>query len=220
MTKTQDTARFLPKPCAHQLLVVSSPRPRWLQLNALNLVSKAQALADVPYMGPVFGVSKTSISGFVAVGPHCAQLKTCCRIGGWNHHSGHRAIIFCDNCTQDLLSCFWSLVSWQGKCMRHGFTLRCTCIRRKLVCNTKSGPKNGVNFRTRNLFPSLLRAGFGGRWLVWETGLATQLFFSSFCPIIWGSVFGQHGRSCNDSLRARAASPPKGLLAQSVLAQS
>ena len=51
-------------------------------------------------MGPVFGVSKTSISGFVAVGPHCAQLKTCCRTGGWNHHSGHRAIIFCDNCTQ------------------------------------------------------------------------------------------------------------------------
>ena len=59
---------------------------------------------------------------------HCAQLKTCCRIGGWNHHSGHRAIIFCDNCTQDLLSCFWSLVSWQGKCMRHGFTLRCTFL--------------------------------------------------------------------------------------------
>ena len=70
--------------------------------------------------------------------------------------------------------------------MRHGFTLRCTCIWRKLVCNTKSGPKNGVNFRTHNLFPSLLRAGFGGRWLVWETGLATQLFFSSFCPIILG----------------------------------
>ena len=50
--------------------------------------------------GACFWVSKTSISGFVAVGPHCAQLKTCCRIGGWNHHSGHRAIIFCDNCTQ------------------------------------------------------------------------------------------------------------------------
>ena len=57
-----------------KLLVVSSPRPRWLQLNALNLVSKAQALADVPYMGPAFGVSKTSISGFVAVGPHCIYI--------------------------------------------------------------------------------------------------------------------------------------------------
>ena len=66
----QVIARFLPKPCAYQLLVVSSPRPPWFQLNALNLVSKAQVLADVPYMGPVFGVSKTSISGFVAVGPH------------------------------------------------------------------------------------------------------------------------------------------------------
>ena len=54
--------------------MVSSPRPRWLQLNALNLVSKAQALADMPYMGPVFGVSKTSISGFVAVGPHCIYI--------------------------------------------------------------------------------------------------------------------------------------------------
>ena len=64
--------------------------------------------------------------------------------------------------------------------MRHGFTLRCTCIRRKLVCNTKSGPKNGVNFRTHNLFPSLLRAGFGGRWLVWETGLATLSFGAQY----------------------------------------
>ena len=54
--------------------MVSSPRPRWFQLNALNLVSKAQALADVPYMGPVLGVSKTSISGFVAVGPHCIYI--------------------------------------------------------------------------------------------------------------------------------------------------
>ena len=46
-----------------------------------NPVSKAQALADVPYVGPVFKASKTSMSGLVAVGPHCAQLKTCCRIG-------------------------------------------------------------------------------------------------------------------------------------------
>ena len=54
--------------------MVSSPRPRWFQLSALNLVSKAQALADVPYVGPVLGVSKTSISGFVAVGPHCIYV--------------------------------------------------------------------------------------------------------------------------------------------------
>ena len=70
----QVTARFLPKPCAYQLLVVSSPRPRWFQLNALNFVSKVQVLADVPYIGPVFGVSKISISSFVAVGPHCIYI--------------------------------------------------------------------------------------------------------------------------------------------------
>ena len=85
---------------AHQLLVVSSPRPHWFQLIALNLVSKAQRLTDVPYLGPVFGVSKTSMSGFVALGPHCALLKTCCRIGGRNHHSRHRAMIVCDTCMQ------------------------------------------------------------------------------------------------------------------------
>ena len=53
---------------------VSSPRPRSFQLSVVNIVSKAQALADVPYVGPVFGVSKTSISGFVAVGPHCIYI--------------------------------------------------------------------------------------------------------------------------------------------------
>ena len=53
---------------------VSSPRPRSFQLSVVNIVSKAQALADVPYVGPVFGVSKTRISGFVAVGPHCIYI--------------------------------------------------------------------------------------------------------------------------------------------------
>ena len=71
---------------------------------------------------------------------YCAQLKTCCRIGGWNHHSQHS--------TQRSAIIFWRLASWQGKCTRHGFPLRSTCIRRKLVSNTKSGPKNRVNFRT------------------------------------------------------------------------
>ena len=101
----------------------------------------------------------------------CALLKTCCRIGGRNHHSRHRAMIVATLACKDLLSCFWRLASWQGKCTRHGFTLRSTCIRRKLLSNSKSGPKNGVNFRTYNLFPSLLKAGFGGRWLVCETQL-------------------------------------------------
>ena len=97
----------------------------------------------------------------------CAQLKTCRRIGGWNDHSGHSG-----HSTHRSAIVFWRLASWQGKCTRHGFTLRSTCIRRKLVSNTKSGPKNRVNFRTYNLLPRLLRAGLGG----YKTGLATQLF--------------------------------------------
>ena len=63
------------------------------------LRAKPKLWQTCPTWGLFFGVSKTSIAVFVAVGPHCAQQKTCCKIGGWNHHSGHRAIIFCDNCT-------------------------------------------------------------------------------------------------------------------------
>ena len=49
----------------------------------------------------------------------------------------------------------------------------------------------------------------------WSAKRASQRsFFSSFCPVVWGSIFGQHRRSCNDSLCARPASPPKNLLAQ------
>ena len=43
---------------------------------------------------------KNKLSGFVAVGPHCALLKTRCRIGGRKHHTRHRAMIVCDTCTQ------------------------------------------------------------------------------------------------------------------------
>ena len=109
-----------------------------------------------------------------------AQLKTCCRIGGWNHHSGHRAMIVCNKCTQRSAIVFLTPGQLAGQmhtprihCKEHTQT-------KKLFSNTKSGPKNGVNFRTYNLLPCLLRAGFRGRWLVCETGLATQLF-SSFC---------------------------------------
>ena len=136
---------------------------------------------------------------------YSAQLKTCCRIGGWNHHSGHRGNNFLRQLhTKDRVFDAWSA----GR------------ANARATDSLLGAHASGVNFRTYNLLPPLLRAGFGGRWLICETGLATQLFFSSFCPIIWGSIFGQHGRSCNDSLRARPASPPKGLFAQSVLAQS
>ena len=50
--------------------------------------------------GACFWGSKTSMSGLVAVGPQCAQLKTYCRIGGRNHQSRYGAMIVCDTCTQ------------------------------------------------------------------------------------------------------------------------
>ena len=159
-----------------------------------------------PVVSRISSINSMEYNMYICKYTYCTQLKTCCRIGGWNHHIGHS--------TQRSAIAFWRLASWQGKCTRHGFPLRSTCIWRKLVSNTKSGPKNRVNFRTYNLLPRLLRAGFGG----YETGLATQPFFLRL-PY-WGSIFGQHGRSCNDSLCARPASPPKGLLAQSFLAQS
>ena len=66
---------------------VRAPATRGLQsqatlVSAHRIESCEQSLTDVPYVGPVFGVPKTNISGFVAVGPHCALLKPCCRIGG------------------------------------------------------------------------------------------------------------------------------------------
>ena len=103
---------------------------------------------------------------------------------------------------KDLLSCSWRLASWQGRCTRHGFTLRSTCIRRKLLSNTKSGPKNGVNFRTYNLFPSLLRAGFGGRWLVCETG--PQLSFFSPFALSFGAQYLVSGAQYLVSMAAAA----------------
>ena len=86
------------------------------------------------------------------------------------------------NCTQDLLSCFWSLVSWQGKCMRHGFTLRCTCIRRKLVCP----------FATPNLAP--------------KTG---SIFGPTICSLpYWGLVLGAAGWSGKRASQLSFFSPP------------
>ena len=111
------------------------------------LLSAKPTLWQTPYMGTVFGVSKTSISGFVAVGPQ----------------------------------------------------------------------KRG-QFLDLEFAPFPIEGWFWGPLIGLWNGPRNSAFFSSFCPIIWGSIFGQHGRSCNDFLRARPASPPKGLLAQSVLA--
>ena len=61
---------------------------------------------------------------------------------------------------------------------------------------------------------------FWGPLVGLQNGPRNSAFFLLLLPYHMGLVFGQHGRSCNDSLRARTASPPKGLLALSVLAQS
>ena len=173
-------------------------------------MSKAQALA----MGPVFGVSKTSISGFAAVGPHCAQLKTCCRIGGWNHHSGHRAIIFCDNCTQRSAIVFLT----PGQLAGQMYAPREHMHTEKTRLQHQNWPQKGGQFSDLQFVPFPIEGWFWGPLVGLRNGPRNSAFFLSLLP--YHLIFGQHGRSCNDSLRARPASPPKGLLAQSVLAQS
>ena len=105
-----------------------------------------------------------------------AQLKACCRIGGWNHHSGHRAMIVCNKCTQRSAIVFLTPGQLAGQmhtprihCKEHTQT-------KKLVSNTKSGPKTG-SISGPTICSLACWAGFRGRWLVCETGLATQLFF-------------------------------------------
>ena len=81
-------------------------------------------------------------------------------------------------------------------------------------------PQKRGQFLDLQFAPFPIEGWFWGPLVGPRNGPRNSAFFPSFCPIIWGSIFGQHGRSCNDSLRARPASPPNGLLAQSVLAQS
>ena len=114
---------------------------------------------------------------------YCAQLKACCRLGGWNHQSGHKAMIFGDNCTQRSAIVFLTPGQLAGQMHSLRIHYLGAHAHGENWFATKYGPKNGVNFRTYNLFPSLLKTGFGGRWLVCETGLATsQLSF--FFPLL------------------------------------
>ena len=131
-------------------------------------------------MGPVFGVSKTSISGFVAVGSHCAQQKTCCRIGGWNHHSGHRAIIFCDNCTPRSAIVFLTPGQLAGQ-------MHAPRIHFKEHMNTEK-----TRFATPNLAP--------------KTG---SIFGPTICSLpYWGLVLGAAGWSPKRASQLSFFSPP------------
>ena len=141
-----------------------------------------------------------------------AQLKACCRIGGWNHHSGHRAMIVCNKCTQRSAIVFLTPGQLAGQmhtprihCKEHTQT-------KKLVSNTKSGPKNGVNFRTYNLLPCLL-GWFSGPLIGLRNGPRNAAFFPPFAL----SFGAQHGRSCNDSLCAAKPCPTRGLQSQAAL---
>ena len=151
---------------------------------------------------------------------YSAQLKTCCRLGGWNHQSGHRAMILGDNCTQRFAIVFLTPGQLAGQ--MHSLRIHyfgSTCTWRKLVCNTKYGPKNGVNFQTYFFVPFPIVGWFWGPLFGLRNGPRNSAFFPPFAPS-FGVQFGQHGRSCSDSLCAKPASPPKGLLAESFLAQS
>ena len=75
MVQQRRTARFLPKPFAHQLLAVFSPRPRWFQFSALTLVSKAQALAGVPLVGACFWGLKNKHFWLHGCGPSLCTAK-------------------------------------------------------------------------------------------------------------------------------------------------
>ena len=66
-----------------------------------------------------------------------AHLRTCCRIGGWNHHSGHRAMIVCDNCTQR------SAIVFLTPGQLAGHMRRSTCIRRNSFPTPNLDPKTG-----------------------------------------------------------------------------
>ena len=154
---------------------VRAPATRGVQSQAA-LVSahriETSEQSNLSLMEPLFGVLKTSISGFVAVGLHCALLKTCCRIGGRNHHSRHRAMIVCDTCTQRSAIVFLTPGQLAGqmrtpRIKEHMHTEK-TCFQHQIW------PQKGVTFRTYNLlFPSLVLGA--ADWSA-KRGLATQSF--------------------------------------------
>ena len=149
-----------------------------------------------------------------------AQLRTCCRIGGWNHHSGHRAMIVCDNCTQRSAIVFLT----PGQLAGHMHTPRIHFMEHMHTEKTRF--QHQIWTQKWGQFPDLqfVPLPFGGWFLGPPLGLRNgprnAAFFPPFALSFGAQYLVRHGRSCNDSLCARPASPPKGLLAQSFLAQS
>ena len=146
-------------------------------------------------------------------GPSLCTAKTCCRIGGWNHHSGHRAIIFCDNCTPRSAIVFLTPGQLAGQMHAPRIHFKEHMHTEKTRLQHQIWPQKRGQFLDLQFAPFPIEGWFWGPLVGPRNGPRNSAFFPSFCPIIWGSIFGQHGRSCNDSLHARPASPPKGLLA-------
>ena len=160
--------------------MVSSPRPHWFQLIALNLVSKAQPLTDVPYVGPVFGVSKTSISGFVSVGPPCALLKTCCRIGARNHHSRHKVMIVCDTCTQRSAIVFLTPGQLAGQMHTPRLHFKEHMHTEKTPFQHQIWPQKRGQFPDLQFVPFLIEGWFWGPLIGLRNGASQLSFFSPF----------------------------------------
>ena len=134
-----------------------------------------------------------------------------------SHQSGHRAMFFGTIAHKDLLSCFWCLASWQGKCIHYGLISLGAHAHGE---NWFATPNMGSIFGP--IICSLPYCGLvlgAADWSAKRASPQLSFFVPPFAPS-FGVQFGQHGRSCNDSLCARPASPPKGLLAESFLAQS
>ena len=129
-------------------------------------------------------------------------------------------MIFCDNCTQRSAIVFLTPGQLAGQMHAPRIHFKEHMHTEKTRLQHQIWPQKRGQFSDLQFAPFPIEGWFWGPLIGLRNGPRNSAFFSSFCPIIWGSVFGQHGRSCNDSLRARPTSRPKALLAQSFLAQS
>ena len=59
-------------------------------------------------------------------------------------------------------------------------------------------PQKQGQFPDLQFVPLPIEGWFWGPLIGLRKRASQPSFFSSFCPIIWGSIFGQHGGSCND----------------------
>ena len=102
-------------------------------------------------------------------------------------------MIVCDTCTQRSAIMFLTPGQVAGQMHTPPIQFKEHMHTEKTRFQHRIWPQNGVHFRTYSFFPSLLRAGFGGPWLVCETEPRNSAFclLLPYHSIIWGSIFGQ-----------------------------